>query len=398
MNLMAMLSFGIVFTNHIDYINTQLNNNIKEYGEIDREQLCKIAQCVRVASVDLKKCYTPGNKGHLTRVEYRENIFNKIKGSLYITDTYQLTVYNETANTHFALNTDDIFKEYISLMTIFVPLSLLLFIYPLIRSISNEQEEALIMLAGNEALLANKSMINITENIHHELNTPLEVIDNKIEKIRRVLSDFLLDQAFTTSNLEVSEERRTLNRKLSRLEEDFQFIRSSSEQIYSVLEKMKGFKHLRYSNGNKSIKNIIDGGFKIINISNTNFEFKVDKKLSKYRIDSKLLKNADLLSVTLNHIKNSLEANSSKVYILFAGYQNNYLRVRIIDNGKGIPKKVQRDIFCANFSTKNDDGSIRGNGMYLNRHIIRTAKGEISLISSSTKGTTIELKIPANEK
>ena len=60
---------------------------------------------------------------------------------------------------------------------------------------------------------------------------------------------------------------------------DFEFIKTSSEQIYNILEKMKGFKHMRYSNGNKTIHDVFEGAFKIISISNTNYEHQIDDKL-----------------------------------------------------------------------------------------------------------------------
>jgi signal transduction histidine kinase len=270
---------------------------------------------------------------------------------------------------------------------------------PIYNIIKKEKEELILINIGVEASLANKSMINITENIHHELNTPLEVIDNKIEKIHKELSIFLLQEYEIIGNIDtISEDRIYRNKRLLKLNEDFGFIKTSSEQIYAVLEKMKGFKHLRYSNGNKSIKNIIDGGFKIINISNSNFEYKVDNELENYKIGTDKLKNADFLSIILNHLKNSLEAFASKIFILFNKYENDKIYIRIIDNGNGIPEDIQKKIFTPNFSTKNSDSGIRGNGMYLNKHVLSHTGGDINLISSSKKGTTIELEIPAIKK
>jgi len=398
-NIIAMLSFGLVFNNHVDYIDNQLHNNIIEYDEIDREQLCNISQCTKVIDVKNKKFYVPNDKGHLKKVKEGTFKFSSINDKLYISNKYDLAIYNKNSSSFYLLNTKKMTGEYVTLMIFFIPLSLIIYLIPLISSIKEEKEEALLMSAGSEALLANKSMINITENIHHELNTPLEVIDNKIEKIHAELSAFLLEEYEMTEHIKnIPQDRVQRNRRLVKLNEDFEFIKTSSEQIYAVLEKMKGFKHLRYSNGNKSLKNIVDGGFKIINISNTNFEYKVDNNLSKYKIGSDKLKNADFLSIILNHIKNSLEANASKIFILFGKFEDNNIYMRIIDNGNGIPEKAQKNIFAANFSTKSSDSGIRGNGMYLNKQILVNAGGDIRLISSSNKGTTLELKIPAQEK
>ena len=401
-NLIAILSFGLVFDNHVNYIDDQMNKNIIEYSEIDREQLCSIANCNKVINIELKKAYITDKKRHLRPIKFNKTKYISISNVLYISENYEIIIFNKKSNTYFIINTDTMLQNYFILMIIFIPLSLIIYIIPLILSIKEEKEEAILINAGSEALLANKSMINITENIHHELNTPLEVIDNKIEKIHSELSAFLLEEYEMTEHIkDIPEDRIQRNRRLVKLNEDFEFIKTSSEQIYAVLEKMKGFKHLRYSNGNKTLKDIIDGGFKIINISNTNFEYKVDQKLQNFRIGtehSHKLKNADLLSIILNHIKNSLEANASKIFILFAKFENDFIYIRIIDNGNGIPEKAQKNIFAANFSTKDSDNGIRGNGMYLNKQILLNAEGDIKLISSSNKGTTLELKIPAQEK
>jgi len=397
-NVIALGSFAVVFNIHTDYIDKQLDNNIIEYQEIDQEQLCKLVNCKGVITSS-HKLFSPDEKGHLKIAEYKEYSMHKINKNLFLFDTDELALYNKVADSYYIMDTSKISDDYGDIAMIFIPLMCLIYLVPLYNSIKREKEEALILNAGSEALLANKSMINITENIHHELNTPLEVIDNKIEKIHTELSNFLLEEYEATENIDtIPEDRIKRNKRIVKLNGDFEFIRTSSEQIYAVLEKMKGFKHLRYSNGNKSLKNIIDGGFKIINISNTNFEYKVDPKLAQYKIGTKLLVNADFLSIILNHLKNSLEANASKIFILFSKSDENNVYIRIIDNGNGIPKDAQKKIFAPNFSTKNSDTGIRGNGMYLNKHIMENAGGSISLISSSKKGTTIELKIPSIKK
>jgi signal transduction histidine kinase len=394
--LVSLLTFTLVFDNHIKYLDNQMNNNIEEYLEIDIEQLCNITQCKNVIDLKNNKEYKMNNRRHLKFVAFIDRKLIKLRTNMYVTKEYEIIIYNEKSNYYYILDTDNIFSEYLNLIIASVPLALFLYIFILLFSLKKEKEEALLIMAGSEALLANKSMINITENIHHELNTPLEVIDNKIEKINRIVTNFLTEEYERTKNIDnLPSDRVKRNKKLLKLNEDFDFIKTSSEQIYAVLEKMKGFKHLRYSNGNKTIKDIFEGGFKIINISNTNFNYNIDSTLENYKIKSNILKNADLLSILLNHIKNSLEANASNIILLVREFSNEHIYIRIIDDGCGIPEKFKKSIFNPNFSTKKTLGGIRGNGMYLNKHILNQADGDIKLISSSNKGTTLELKLPA---
>jgi signal transduction histidine kinase len=390
MNLVALLSFAVIFNNYVNYLNNQISYNIEQYNEVNNEQLCRIANCSYV--IYNNNCYIY-KRNHLIKDKINSNdSINsntlKLYNNLYWIDGYSSAIYNNKSKSYYVLNIKNIISDYFLVMEIFIPISLLLFLFPLKNSVKKEQEDALLMIAGNEALLSNKSMINITENIHHELNTPLEVIDNKIEKIHRNIKLYLETVEY--------EKPRRIDAELSKLGQEFEFIKTSSEQIYAVLEKMKGFKHLRYSNGNKSIRNIIDGGFKIINISNTDFTYSVDNKLSKYKL--RILKNADLLSIILNHIKNSLEANADKILILYISHEHQKLKFRIIDNGNGIPKEVMSSVFKPNFSTKEMKNSIRGNGLYLNKHILTSNGGNVEIISTNKSGTTIEITIPVDIK
>lgn len=407
-NFVALVSFMVTFSSHTNYVDTQLTNYIERHQEIDIKRLCIISNCTTVKTLGkVETTYKVDENKDVHKVADHNYNFIKIHGVLYIADYSHFSIYNKTSNSHYILDTERVISAMITVMEFIIPLSLLIFIIPLLSTIRNEKNSAMLLLAGNEALLSNKSMINIAENIHHELNTPLEVIDNKIEKIHRILIKQIMNNdcrdAIDMTNDCTSCDSVNLiidkkEEKLAKLEGDFDFIKTSSEQIYNVLEKMKSFKHLRYSNGNKTIKDIIDGGFKIINISNTNFDYSVDVRLVNYGMDGTILKNADLLSIILNHIKNSLEANASKIYILFIGFDKNKLKIRIVDNGNGIPQDAIKNIFKPNFTTKATDFEIRGNGMYLNKHILNMAGGEIRLIESTKKGTTLELSIPAKSR
>ncbi len=378
-------------THNIDTYNYETNKSFS----IPEKRICAIFKCNNIRSGDTSRFYDKNNFVYTQKVKH---------DNLKITEYYYIDMesleFNVKAGDYYVYT--DMFINTEKKITVFLfslPILLIMLIVSISRTIREEQESKMVQTAGNEAILTNKSMIMITENIHHELNTPLEVIDNKISKINKIVTEFLMAEERATKYLNyVSPERQARNRNLVALEEDFDFIQTSSEQIYTVLEKMKGFKHLRYSNGNKTIKSIITGGFKIINISVSNFEYTIDNKLSKYKIDNTNFKNADLLNIVLNHIKNSLEANSSKIVIAFNKFSFGYLYIRIIDNGNGIVKISKEDIFKPNFSSKSEENGIRGNGMYLNKQILKQVGGDVKLIDSTVKGTTIELKIPCKVK
>jgi len=393
-HIIGGLAGVVVYNSHLQFINDNIKQNISEYEEIDYEQLCKLANCSYVILQQPKnsKIFTIDEDTNHIKPTIPNFDFNFTTFYDVILIDYKNQMfgfYNNTSEAIYVVGVDNLMGDFTMLFSSIIPILLIVFIIPLFFSIKNEQTVLMIAHAGNEAMMTNKSMIMITENIHHELNTPLEVIDNKLTKIQRTILKFIkLYDEDSTSESTIKQ----INR-IKKLKEDFQFMTISSEQIYSVLEKMKGFKHLRYSNGNKTIKDIIDGAFKVISIANTNFSYNIDETLSLYRLKNENTKNGDLLSVFINHIKNSLEADASKVVVLFDSFQSNILTLRIIDNGSGIPDWAVKKIFEANFSTKDDieKSSIRGNGMFLNKQLIQSAGGNIKIINTSTNGTTIEI-------
>ncbi|RLC47060.1 MAG: hypothetical protein DRH57_04830, partial [Candidatus Cloacimonadota bacterium] len=259
-NIIIMATSVVVYDNQLRFMETTVKTNIAEYEEVDREHLCKILGCTIVFDFEHnKKFIMHKSNTRLIKTTFNEPTIIELWRDIATVDN-SIAIYLKEAQSYFLLSNTELITQLMFIFTIVIPISLAIFIYPLFISIRNEKENAIRQNVGNEALLANKSMIMITENIHHELNTPLEIIDNKIEKIHKVIDDYLVGEykffqkyssSIDTNGLTREEwekiEKRGIDAKLIKLTPDFEFIRTSSEQIYNILEKMKGFKHMRYS-------------------------------------------------------------------------------------------------------------------------------------------------------
>lgn len=407
--IFALLS--IVFTINVlcigkiysTYLQKQLDYNIYEYNEVDLEQLCRITNCSYVLRKDNNKLFTAfyGDSQKLWLHKADNNIvIKKIMDNYYIDNDYNILIYNSLSNSYFALNTEDFISEvktiylYTFLFVYFISFIFMYFSY------KREMQERMVQILSSESLSSSQSMILITENVHHELNTPLEVIDNKLEKVHRIINEHIVNEIKmnTINKREETEERRSINKKMLSLEKDFDYIKLAIEQVLGTLDRMRGFKHLKYSNGNKTIYDICYGACKLLTISNSTFNFEVDEELKNYKIkynNSKTLKNVDLLNAIINHLKNSLEAKSSSIIIKVHNHRNDVLSLHIIDDGNGIPKKIMNDVFKPNFSTKTQPGYVRGNGMYINKYILNSCGGDVNIIDTNNNGTIIEINILA---
>jgi len=374
------------FITRYEHIETMININLIKTHIRDYDYICTIADCNCLINEDLQSGLVLSDGYLRVSTDYENYIFRNLKlfktvNNIYISSDLDILLWSDKLKMFCVIDLNLVAGSYKFLGVAF-PLELLIFAYFLVTIVSVERKSSLKNLSGLETVLMNKSMISIAENIHHELNTPLEVLDNKLIKLK----DYIRRYSSKTDKDE-----------LKSVYDDFKFIENSSEQIYSVLEKMKDFKTLRYSNGNKNLEDIFLGAFKIIEINHSNFEFELDNELSMYSL--KELSNAEFLSIIINHLKNSLEADSSKILVRLASIRGDIIKLLVIDNGVGIPKEIEKNLFDENFSSKSDETNqyIRGNGMYLNKLMLRDSKGNVRLKETSSKGTIIEIELRVND-
>ena len=114
-------------------------------------------------------------------------------------------------------------------------------------------------------------------------------------------------------------------------------------------------------------------------------EFESDTKLS-------IFGNRSLLVTAFsNIIKNGIEASANKIRI-FEKKKGNGVRVRIIDNGKGINKDETDRVFEPFYSNKKQSGL----GLYLVRKIIDYHGGSIKLERGNE--TEVDIFLPLKEK
>jgi len=305
-------------------------------------------------------------------------------------DKYDLTIYEYSLNLksgyigiydkkHNIIH----YKKYniTSFHLIFLILSFVIvfiWIFIVYNMVSKSEEEKYLLKATNlESLATQNSMSVLTENIHHELNSPLNVIKLKFRKIIEELND----NDIVKNNIDL--------------------INMSLDQISTILINMSNFKSLKYSNGNKNLYEIIEGSFRMIKVVVDNeFSFTIDERFKMYKINHSYgLKNADVVSIFINFVKNSLEANATHIDIKIENEKEEYLLINITDNGNGIPKNMRNNIFTPNKSSKDDnDLSLRGNGLFLVQNLLKMFGGDVRLKKTELgEGTEFVIKIPVKK-
>lgn len=420
-NAVLLNNFYNINVIHRNEIKTVVEKTIKEFDEIDLQHLCVVSACKEIGFINVEafKPSPRNNENILQSIPY--NSPNFIFKSQNLTITNNLNTYIKFKNNlYIILDNDTSISQlsvgYIDTNILFIILYILMF---LIFEFKNRRKKVLELMDTSNTL-REKNMQILTENIHHELNTPVAIIQGNIKKLE-------IEMNSSNNNKNCPDDTYTRSFYF-----DFGQIYSSIEQIDTVLSRMSNFKNLKYSNGNKNLLDIIGYSSNSMSIyKKANFEIEVDPELRKYRLAGPL-KNGDLLNIVSNHFRNSLEAGASRI-VTQAKYDasTKTMHLYIIDNGVGLrdketglplDKSKYNDIFKPYYTSKDNKGTskvhepqgflkdsilkilstfknptdvnVRGVGLYLNKQLLTEKNGDLILRETSSNGTVFEIIFP----
>ena len=117
----------------------------------------------------------------------------------------------------------------------------------------------------------------------------------------------------------------------------------------------------------------------------------VDPKLPKTAADAEGL-HRSLLNIVGNALDAVMNVEAGRVVVTTAREGDEWLCVRVRDNGTGIPPEKLGDIFRPFVSTKGSRGT--GLGLAVSRKILREHGGDIVVQSEVAKGSTFTLRLP----
>jgi len=384
--LVNLLLAVVAIYNFKERVTTETAINIHEYEEVDLSHICQIADCSFIKNNDVLYKNVNFNIKKYAKLEVvPDNIYKQliILPGVYLTMNSSFLIEIElqrlfngfvvvTGSTVFALNNNIYFK----LLTFIITGNL---IFVLIFLFNRKK----IQLRDNKMLQHEgyyNSMMLLTENIHHELNTPLAIINNKVKQLQK-------------RSLEQYSLRICSESKIKETDRDFNLISASLTQINDLLDRMRPFKDVKTQN-ERDLKTVITTSCDLMGISqNERFDFKVYSGFENFKLDGKYLKNGELTAILLNFIKNSLDANATNLEFKIKSYdeKQKMLSFFVIDNGNGISEEFKKDIFKDKSSTKS---GTRGAGLYINKFILNSANGDIILSHSSDRGTIFVIRMP----
>lgn len=207
-------------------------------------------------------------------------------------------------------------------------------------------------------------------NVSHDIKTPLSSIRGYAELLRS-------EEISDSERLEYTEviERQSLY--MGELLDDFNLTMRLRNKELDL--------QLKYTNMEHFVREVVIDLLNDPLFSTKHIQY--DSTTTLYwSIDQHLMKRA-----LLNFIYNALLHNEDDIEVDVHVTDNG---IKIIDNGRGIPKEEQEQIFERYYRGTNT-GNIHGTGlgMAISRDIIEAHRGTVQLTSEESRGTTIEIKM-----
>ncbi|MCU7842392.1 MAG: DUF3365 domain-containing protein [Candidatus Thiodiazotropha sp. (ex Monitilora ramsayi)] len=253
--------------------------------------------------------------------------------------------------------------------------------------------------------------------IAHEINTPIQYVGDNLrfikdayEDIQRLLAAYADLQELAAQNSALREKSDQVKDALEEADLDYldeevpkaleQSI-TGTEQVARIVLAMKEFAHpgtksLALEDINRLINNAVA-------VSKNEWKYTADTSL---KLDPDLPQveclGGELSQVLLNLIVNAAHAIKSAEYeskglITISSHQvDEYVEVRVADNGTGIPVAIRDSIFNPFFTTK-DVGKGTGQGLAIAQDIVAVKhQGELFFETEEGVGTTFIIRLPLN--
>ena len=243
------------------------------------------------------------------------------------------------------------------------------------------------------------SLGELTAGIAHEIQNPLNFVNNFSEVSKELLDEMLEE----IENGDMEEVRAIMDDVIQNLEK----INHHGKRADGIVKGM--LQHSRSSSGVKELTDINQLVDEYLRLAyhglrakdksfNATLETDFDNSIKTINIVPQ-----DIGRVVLNLITNAFYACNEKKKLQLEGYEpkvtvetkkiKDTVEIHVEDNGNGIPKKVLDKIFQPFFTTK-PTGQGTGLGLSMSYDIIKSHDGDIRVETEESKGTKFKIQLP----
>ncbi|WP_202710428.1 ATP-binding protein [Sporosalibacterium faouarense] len=243
-----------------------------------------------------------------------------------------------------------------------------------IQNMKKEQEN--LRLAVNKLSQLEKQQKQFIGNVTHEFKTPLTSVKAYIDLLEMYPDD---EELLKTAKTNIKNETQRLYEmvekvlELSSLEKyDFEFNKEKIDVKESILQVLN------------SLKGKMD-----------KFGINLETELTKAYVEAD---KDSMIIILVNLMDNAIKYNKTRGNISVKSYvKDNQVIIEIADTGIGIPEKVVNKIFQPFFTVDKNRSRQNGGtglGLALVKNQVEIQGGSISLVDTSSKGSTFRISFP----
>jgi len=429
---MAFISISVTVK---DSQNT-IARTILAYEEMDLVNICAVSKCTQLEVVQngVEKSFeatpTGGLRSSHIRLEPDEEQLSA--WGFEIRDDLSLVFREDTYGILLRTDRREILNDRIDNIIIINVIAFFAFLLVNYLFFRSNRLRQMALHRNLSETAKSKNMKVLTENMLHELRTPITIIDGtihlmekKVERIRNTVQMCGANRGCLSSVDTMS----------------FQDVYDAIARVSTVLDRIGDFKQITYSNGNKNVFDILRAPTKNMETyKHCIFSIDVPEELQRFKLRGNL-SNGDLMNITSSHVKNAIEAKASAFLIEFKYCKKKkLLHLFFIDKGHGVrgsnglilPREQFDLVFKEGYTTKDESGHSfvitediswlkkkyvmisytlaniftetnkktfsRGSGLGLNRWMLRETGGNLILRETTAKGTVFELIVQVEEK
>ena len=247
------------------------------------------------------------------------------------------------------------------------------------------------------------SLGELTAGIAHEIQNPLNFVNNFSEVNRELIEEFKSERAKVKGERDEELEDELINN----IAENEEKIIHHGKRADAIVKGM--LQHSRTSSGQKELTDINVLADEYIRLAyhglrakdktfNAKFETDLDDTIEKINVVPQ-----EIGRVILNLINNAFYTVSEKKKHLNATYEptvsistkklKDKIEIKVKDNGNGIPGKVVDKIFQPFFTTK-PTGQGTGLGLSLSYDIVKAHGGELKVETKENEGSEFIIQLP----
>lgn len=240
----------------------------------------------------------------------------------------------------------------------------------------------------------------LISGIAHEINNPNNYILLNIQLFQKIWKDIqpILEDYFK-ENGDFVLAGMLYSRASQKINHSLEGILSGSVRIQKIVSSLTDYAKIDSGNLDEDVdvNKVVDMAVTITNNmiqkSTSKFSVKYENNLPKIKGNSQQLEQ-----VIINLITNacqSLKNRNGSIKVVTGIDQNNFLTIKVEDDGVGIKEKNLKHIMDPFYTTKRDSGGT-GLGLSISYNIIKNHNGNLFLHSEPGKGTTAIISLPIN--